>query len=51
MELTDSLKALFIETANTLKGSVRRVFMARTVKEFGLAGNTVPNASLAGTVR
>ena len=38
MELTDSLKALFIDTAKTLKGSARRVFMARTVKELGLGG-------------
>jgi hypothetical protein len=38
MELTDSLKALFIDTATTLKGSARRVFMARTVKELGSGG-------------
>jgi hypothetical protein len=35
MELTDSLKALFMETARSLKGSARRLFMAGTVK--GLA--------------
>lgn len=33
MELTDSLKALFIETAKSLQGSARRLFMARTVKD------------------
>ena len=38
MELTDSLKALFIDTAKTLKGSARRLFMARTVKELGSGG-------------
>ena len=38
MELTDSLKALFIETAKGLKGSARRVFMARSVKELGPGG-------------
>jgi hypothetical protein len=38
MELTDSLKALFGETAQTLKGSARRLFMARTVKELGRGG-------------
>src|SRR5215213_11142821 len=38
MQLTDSLKALFIETANTLTGSARRLFMARTVKELGPGG-------------
>jgi hypothetical protein len=38
MELTDSLKTLFIETAKALKGSARRQFMARTVHELGPGG-------------
>ena len=38
MELTNTLKRLFIETANTLTGSARRLFMARTVQELGLGG-------------
>jgi Rhodopirellula transposase DDE domain len=38
MELTDSLKTLLIETAKSLKGSARRFFMARTVKELGPGG-------------
>lgn len=38
MDLTDSLKALFIDTATTLTGSARRIFMARTVKELGPGG-------------
>src|SRR5436190_23960463 len=38
MDLTDSLKALFIETAHTLKGGARRLFLARTVKELGPGG-------------
>ena len=38
MELTDSLKPLFIETARALKGSARRLFMARTVQELGPGG-------------
>ena len=38
MELTDSLKALLIEAARALKGSARRLFMARTVKELGPGG-------------
>src|SRR5205823_5986137 len=38
MELPDSLKALFIDTAQCLKGSARRLFMARTVKELGVGG-------------
>ena len=38
MDLTNSLKSLFIDTAKTLKGSARRLFMARTVKELGAGG-------------
>ena len=38
MELTDSLKTLFMDTARSLKGSARRIFMARTVKELGSGG-------------
>ena len=38
MELTDSLKTLFIETAASLKGSDRRLFMARTVENLGSGG-------------
>lgn len=38
MELTDSLKTLFIETATSLKGRTRRLFMARTVKHLGPGG-------------
>ena len=38
MDLTDSVKHLLIETAKSLKGSARRLFMARTVKELGPGG-------------
>lgn len=38
MELTDSLKSLLRETAKSLKGHARRLFMARTVKELGPGG-------------
>lgn len=38
MELTDELKLLFIETAQMLKGSDRRIFMARVVKRLGKGG-------------
>ncbi len=38
MELSDSVKHLLIETAKSLKGSARRLFMARTVKELGPGG-------------
>ena len=38
MDLADSVKHLLIETAKSLKGSARRLFMARTVKELGPGG-------------
>jgi hypothetical protein len=38
MELTDSLKGLLQDAATQLKGSARRVFMARTVKQLGPGG-------------
>jgi len=40
MDLTDSVKTLLIDTAKSLKGSARRVFMARTVRELGPGGQT-----------
>ena len=38
MDLSDSLKSLFIETAQTLKGHARRRFTAQTVKELVRGG-------------
>jgi hypothetical protein len=38
MELTDSIKTMLIATAKALKGSARRLFMARTVRELGSGG-------------
>ncbi|NWJ95891.1 MAG: hypothetical protein HXX20_08925 [Chloroflexi bacterium] len=38
MELTTSLKETFMAAAKQLKGSARRVFMARIVKELGQGG-------------
>jgi hypothetical protein len=35
MELTDGLKSLLIDTAKTLKGGERRIFMARAVQQLG----------------
>lgn len=46
MELTDSLKALFIDTSKVLKGSSRRLFMARTVKELGPGGQRLAEREL-----
>src|SRR2546430_3884563 len=48
MELTDSLKTLLIETAKSLKGSARRLFMARTVKELGPGGQQRAARELGG---
>lgn len=38
MELTAEVKALFIETAQTLKGHERRIFMAKVVRLLGPGG-------------
>ena len=38
MELTRIVKKIFIETAKTLKGSTRRLFMARVLKSLGKGG-------------
>ena len=54
MELTDSLKPLFMETAQSLKGSARRLCMARTVKELGPGGQRCAERELGwnrGTLR
>lgn len=54
MELTDSLKALFVDTARSLQGSARRIFMARTVKELGPGGQRRAERELGwnrGTLR
>ena len=46
LELTDSLKELFKETAEALKGSDRRRFMARTVDELGAGGQRLAEREL-----
>jgi Rhodopirellula transposase DDE domain len=54
MELTASLKTLFADTAKQLRGSARRLFMARTVRELGPAGPSVAERELGwnrGTIR
>jgi hypothetical protein len=38
VELTEALKTTYIETAQALKGSDRRVFMARIVQSLGRGG-------------
>ena len=46
MELTSSLKSLFMESANSLKGSARRLFMARTVQSLGKGGQRLAQQEL-----
>ncbi len=46
MEFTDNIKALLIEPAQTLKGSARRRFMARTVAELGTGGQRLAERAL-----
>jgi hypothetical protein len=53
-ELTPELKEAYIETAKTLKGSDRRVFMARIVKSLGRGGPSYAERELGwhrGTIR
>ena len=45
-QLTDSLKSLYIKTAQKLKGSDRRQFMAEVVKGLGLGGQSLAERGL-----
>lgn len=54
IQLTDDLKSIFKETAQQLKGSERRIFMARVVKGLGVGGQTQAERELGwnrGTIR
>jgi Rhodopirellula transposase DDE domain len=54
MELTDVVKALLLNTAKDLKGSARRIFMARTVQALGEGGQRLAERELGwnrGTIR
>ncbi len=54
MELTGELKALFIETAQKLKGHERRIFMAKVVRLLGPGGQRQAESELGwnrGTIR
>jgi hypothetical protein len=46
LQLTDHLKALYVKTAQKLKGSDRRQFMAGVVKGLGLGGQTLVEREL-----
>jgi hypothetical protein len=54
MELTSELKTLFVETAKTLNGSARRLFMAQVVRLLGPGGQRRAERELQwnrGTIR
>ncbi len=46
MELTDDLKSSLIASANSLKGSTKRLFMARAVRELGRGGQILAEREL-----
>ena len=46
MELTESLKTLYLETAALLKGSAKRLFIARAVAELGPGGQRLAQREL-----
>jgi len=54
MELNESLKTVLTETAESLTGAMRRLFMARSVKMLGLGGAQLAEKELKwnrGTIR
>src|SRR2546429_5855315 len=54
MELTEAVKELLLTAAKALKGSVRRMFMARTVQALGEGGKLLAERELGwnrGTIR
>jgi hypothetical protein len=54
VELTEEVKALLLNTAKELKGSTRRIFMARTVQALGEGGQRLAERELGwnrGTLR
>jgi hypothetical protein len=46
LELTEQIKSLLLKTAKELKGSARRVFMARTVQALGEGGQRLAEREL-----
>ena len=54
MELTEEVKVLLVKTAKDLKGSARRMFLARTVQALGEGGQRLAERELGwnrGTIR
>ena len=48
IQLTDELRSLYRKTAQKLKGSDRRQFMAEVVKGLGIGGQTRAERELVG---
>jgi hypothetical protein len=46
IQLTESLKILFKDTAEQLQGSARRQFMAKVVRGLGVGGQTLVEPEL-----
>jgi hypothetical protein len=46
MELTELSRKMLVETGKTLKGVERRLFMARTVRSFGIGGQRMAEREL-----
>ena len=54
MELVEKVKELLMETAKSLKGSARRLFLAWTVRALGAGGQRLAERELGwnrGTIR
>src|SRR5260370_27859801 len=54
MELVENVKELLMETAKSLKGSARRLFLARTVRALGEGGQRLAERELGwnrGSIR
>ena len=54
MELTEAVKDLLVQTAKALKGSARRLFLARTVQALGEGGQRLAEREVGwnrGTIR
>ena len=48
MELTELSRKMLVETGRALKGVERRLFMARTVRSFGIGGQRMAERELGG---
>lgn len=46
MELTESLRKMLVDTCKALRGAERRLFMARTVRSFGVGGQRIAEREL-----